>query len=85
MRLMLAVDDGRRIDGAPFQVLVVSDLDRIGREQLETGYLLKQLSLGGVRVFTYLEDREVLLDSPAATFMMQAQRFGAALEREKGI
>lgn len=34
-------------------------------------------------IFTYLEDREVLLDSPTATFLMSLQSFGAALEREK--
>jgi hypothetical protein len=36
---------------------------RLGREQLETGYALKQLSQAGVRVFSYLDDREVLLDT----------------------
>jgi hypothetical protein len=36
-----------------------------------------------VKVFTYLNDSEVLLDSPVATFIMQAQAFGATLERDK--
>ena len=35
---------------APFEVLIVSELSRLGREQLETGYALKQLSQAGVRV-----------------------------------
>ena len=43
---------------APFDVLIVSELSRLGREQLETGYALKQLSQAGVKVFSYLEDRD---------------------------
>ena len=34
---------------APFQVLIMSELSRLGREQLETGYAVKQLSQAGVR------------------------------------
>src|SRR5262245_50210451 len=41
----------------PFQVLVMSDLDRLGREPIETMYALKQLQQAGVRIFLYLEDR----------------------------
>ena len=48
----------------PFQVLVMSEESRRGREQIETSYLLKQLITAGVRVFYYLEDRERTLDSP---------------------
>ncbi len=81
VRLLSALDQRRR--SAPFQVLIISDLDRLGREQLETGYVLKQIATAGVRVFSYLEDREIALDSPVATFMMQVQAFGATLEREK--
>ena len=54
-----------------------------GREQLETGYVMKQIAAAGVRVFSYLEDREIAVDSAIATFMMQVQAFGASLEREK--
>lgn len=82
-RLLNAVDDARKNRRAGFQILIVSDLDRIGREQLETGYLLKQLAIAGVRVFTYLEKREIALNSPTATFLMQAQAFAGTLEREK--
>jgi DNA invertase Pin-like site-specific DNA recombinase len=48
----------------PFQVLVMSEESRLGREQIETAYLLKQLITAGVRVVYYLEDRERTLDSP---------------------
>jgi hypothetical protein len=42
----------------PFQALVMSEESRLGREQIETAYALKQLVDAGVRVFFYLEDRE---------------------------
>ena len=62
---------------APFDVLVVSELSRLGREQLETGYALKQLSEAGVTVYSYLQDREVLLDTPTDKFLMSAVNFTA--------
>ena len=40
-----------------FQVLVMSEESRLGRESIETAYALKQLVTAGVRVFFYLEDR----------------------------
>jgi hypothetical protein len=39
---------------APFQVLIMSEESRLGREAIETAYALKQLVTGGVRVFFYL-------------------------------
>jgi DNA invertase Pin-like site-specific DNA recombinase len=68
---------------AAFQVLIVSELSRLGREQLETGCALKQLSQAGVRVFAYLENREIVLDSATDKFLMSAVSFAAELEREK--
>lgn len=47
-----------------FQVLIMSEESRLGREAIETAYALKQLVTGGVRVFFYLENRERTLDSP---------------------
>ena len=48
----------------PFQVLVMSEESRLGREAIETAYALKQLISAGVRVFCYLSDVERTLDSP---------------------
>ena len=79
--LMSAVS--HRAGSAPFQVVVMSDLDRLGREGIETGYALKQLVQAGVRVFSYLTDHEVELNDPTATLMMQVQAFAASMEREK--
>jgi site-specific DNA recombinase len=66
-----------------FQILIMSEVSRLGREQFETSYALKQLSQAGVRVFSYLDDREVLLESATDKFMLAALNFGAELEKEK--
>src|SRR5262245_9638434 len=59
LRLMNALRDR-----PPFHVLIMSEESRLGREQIETAYLLKQIVTAGVRVVFYLEDRERTLDSP---------------------
>jgi DNA invertase Pin-like site-specific DNA recombinase len=46
-----------------FQALIMSEKSRLGREAIETGYALKQITDAGVRVFFYLEDRERTLDT----------------------
>ena len=48
---------------SPFQYLVVMDESRLGRESIETAHILKQLSLAGVRIFAYLDDREVVFSN----------------------
>lgn len=68
---------------APFQVLVMSEESRLGREAIETAFALKQLVQAGVRVFFYLEDRERTLDSPTEKFMMSLTAFTDELERDK--
>src|SRR5262249_24457596 len=54
----------------PFQVLIMSEESRLGREQIETAYALKQITDAGVRVFFYLEDRERTLDSAMDKVML---------------
>src|SRR5216684_2170834 len=54
----------------PFQVLIMSEESRLGREAIETSYALKQILDAGVRVFYYLEDRERVLGSPADKIML---------------
>jgi site-specific DNA recombinase len=68
---------------APFQVLVMSEESRLGREAIETAFALKQLVQAGVRVFFYLEDRERTLDTPTDKIMMSLTAFADELEREK--
>jgi site-specific DNA recombinase len=68
---------------APFDVLIVSELSRLGREQLEVGYVMKQLAVAGVAVWSYLERKEILMSSPTDKFLMSAMSFAAEVEREK--
>ena len=67
----------------PFQVLIMSEESRLGREQIETAYALKQLITAGVRVFFYLEDRERTLDSPSDKLLLSVTAFADELERDK--
>ncbi len=67
----------------PFEVLVMSEESRLGREAIETAYALKQLVAAGVRVFFYLEDRERTLDSPTDKIMLSLTAFADELERER--
>ena len=53
-----------------FQILVMSEESRLGRDVIETAYALKQLITAGVRVFFYLEDRERTLDSPTDKILL---------------
>jgi len=68
---------------APFQVLVMSEESRLGREQIETAYALKQLSQAGVRVFLYLDDRERTIDSPTDKVLLSVVTFADEVERER--
>ena len=67
----------------PFQVLIMSEESRLGREAIETAFALKQLVQAGVRIFFYLEDRERTLDSPTDKIMLSLTTFADELEREK--
>src|SRR5262245_39617426 len=66
-----------------FQVLVMSEESRLGREAIETAYALKQLIAADVRVWFYLEDRERTLDSPTDKILLSLTAFADELEREK--
>lgn len=64
-----------------FDVLIMSEESRLGREQIETAYALKQITDAGVRVFFYLEDRERTLDSALEKVMLSLTNFAAEVER----
>jgi site-specific DNA recombinase len=67
----------------PFQILIMSEESRLGREQIETAYALKQIITAGVRVFYYLEDRERTLESPTDKLLLSVTAFTDEMEREK--
>lgn len=68
---------------APFQVLVMSEESRLGREAIETGYALKQLLSANVHVWFYLDARERTLDSPTDKLLMSVAAFADEVERDK--
>ncbi len=67
----------------PFQVLIMSEESRLGREAIETAFALKQIMDAGVRAFFYLEDRERTLDTAMDKIMLSLSTFAAEMEREK--
>src|SRR5437879_4203305 len=67
----------------PFQVLMMSEESRLGRESIETSYLMKQILDAGVRVFFYLDDRERTLDTALDKVLLSLTNFAAEVEREK--
>jgi len=68
---------------APFQVLIMSEESRLGREAIETAYAMKQLITAGIQVWFYLEDRQRTFDSPTDKLLMSVTAFADELEREK--
>jgi site-specific DNA recombinase len=78
LRLMNALTPRPRFD-----VLVMSEESRLGREAIETAYALKQIISAGVRVFFYLEDRERILQTPTDKLLMSVTAFADELERER--
>jgi DNA invertase Pin-like site-specific DNA recombinase len=66
-----------------FQVLVMSEESRLGREAIETAYALKQIVMARVRVFFYLEDRERTLDGATDKITLSLATFADELERER--
>ena len=66
-----------------FDVVVMSELSRLGREQTQTAHVLAELYGKGRRVFFYLTDEELRFKTAVDKFMVGAVSFGAELEREK--
>ncbi len=78
MRLMSALKPK-----PPFQVLVMSEESRLGREQTRTQYALLEITEAGVRVFFYLEDQERKMDTATDKLISMIKNFGGEFERER--
>src|SRR5499425_3630135 len=63
----------------PFQILIMSEESRIGREQIETAYIIKQILDAGVRLFYYLDDRERTLDSATDKVILSIAGFASEI------
>lgn len=66
-----------------FQVLIMSEESRLGREAIQASYAFKQIIDSGVRVFFYLTDQERKLDNALDKVMLSLTNFSAEMEREK--
>jgi site-specific DNA recombinase len=64
-------------------VLVILDLDRIGREQIAVSSVLKKITDAGVRVFEYSKGTEIKLDGAMDKIMLGLKGFAAEVEREQ--
>ncbi len=61
----------------------MSEESRLGREQIETAYVMKQITEAGVAVWFYLEDRQRMLETALDKVMLSLTSFAAEVEREK--
>lgn len=66
-----------------FQVLIMADSTRLGREQIPTMYALQQIIDAGVRVWFYLEKREATLEGPLEQMMQTMTAFASAMQRDQ--
>jgi DNA invertase Pin-like site-specific DNA recombinase len=66
----------------PFDILVMSEESRLGREMIAVAYAFKTLVVAGIKILYYMEDRERTLDSPSDKILMAITSFAAELERE---
>jgi site-specific DNA recombinase len=67
----------------PFQVLVIMDQSRLGREQDEVPVVLRRLAQAGVRVFCYLTDTEIRRETAVEKFQSNAVAFVDEMAREQ--
>ena len=67
----------------PFQILIMSEESRLGREQIKTAYALQQLTDSGVQVWFYLNDQQRKLDTAMDKIMGSLTGFASEIEREK--
>jgi site-specific DNA recombinase len=67
----------------PVQVLLVTDTDRLGREQYETNFLLKQLAQAGLQVVEVKTGRAVAMATATDKVVRSVTSFAGELEREQ--
>jgi len=67
----------------PFQVLLVTDRDRLGREQIETSYWVKKFLQAGVQIIEVRTGRHVVLGSPVDKVVDAVTNMASELEAVK--
>ena len=64
--------------------LIVSEQSRLGRHMIQTAHTIMRIADSRVRVFSYLDDKEISVEDEVGQAMTMLQSFGAALERRQG-
>jgi len=67
----------------PVHLILVTDKDRLGREQIETAYLLKQFARAGVRVVETTTGQPIALATPTDKVLLSVTGFAAEVERDQ--
>ena len=68
---------------APFDVVLMTELSRLGRDRLRTELAAREIADAGVRIIYHPTGEEERLDSPEGSFIMAARGFAAEVERAK--
>lgn len=67
----------------PFDVVVMSELSRLGRDMVNNAVVIGKIRDAGVQIFYYLTGTEESFDTPEQRFMAMATSFGAEIERAR--
>ncbi len=66
-----------------FDVIVMSEISRLGRDMVRNAVVIDDITAAGVRIFYYLTDREEVADTPEQRLMVTLNSFAAEMERAK--
>ena len=66
-----------------FQVLVMSEPSRFGRDMLRNAYHVGEIIDSGVRIFYYLNDEEEKAETPEQKIMLTLKSYASEVERQK--
>lgn len=80
LRMMAAVMQKPR---PAFDVVVMSEISRLGRDMVHNAVAIGKIRDAGVRIFYYLTGAEESFDTPEQRFMAMATSFGAEIERAR--
>ena len=72
------------VEAKAFDVLIMSEPSRLGREQTETNSLLKRFYDAGIEVWYYLDDRQARLDNATGKLIEGLHSYVSESERESG-
>jgi site-specific DNA recombinase len=67
----------------PFQVLIVSELSRIGRDPVRTPYFIQHIEDAGVAVWSYLSNRPISLADESSEIHTIFDSLAASFERRR--